>query len=239
MKPVTATRRTRGFPRGKLSSDSEIRMPLYALSDGQNDVNSSRNAKFDRLELIELKKRFLICALLVLFLSFSVNGTLAYFTGEKVAHNVITSGSVDIELVEKTADGSDFVDVDGVMPGRAVSKIVYVTNTGANDAYVRIKLDMVVELAREGEADLDLIKLDLNTTDWTEKDGYYYYNKVLAPGASTEPLFTEVTFDKQMGNVFQGSTVSIDVYAQATQVANNGATALEAKGWPAAELPVA
>ena len=183
-----------------------------------------------------------MCALLVLCLGFAINGSLAYFTGQKIAHNVITSGNIDIELVEMAKVGDELVpfeDVDGMMPGSAASKIVYVTNTGANDAYVRIKLDMVVELAREGEADLSLINLDLNTTAWTEKDGYYYYNKLLAPNASTEPLFTEVTFDKQMGNVFQGSTVSIDVYAQATQVANNGATALDAKGWPAAELPVA
>ena len=190
-----------------------------------------------------MKKRFLLCALLVLCLNFTVNSTLAYFTADTQVHNVITTGEINIELVEMAENDKGelvpFKDVDGVMPGRAVSKIVYVTNTGASDAWVRIKLDMGVKLSREGEADLSLINLDLNTTDWTEKDGYYYYNKVLAPGASTEPLFTEVTFDKQMGNVFQGSVVSIDVYAQATQVANNGATALEAKGWPAAELPVA
>ena len=206
-------------------------MPLYALSDGQNDVNSSRNAKFDRLELIELKKRFLICALLVLFLSFSVNGTLAYFTGEKVAHNVITSGSVDIELVEKTADGSDFVDVDGVMPGEEISKIPYVTNRGA-DAWVRMKLDMKMELAGEGQADLSLVKLDLNTADWTEKDGYYYYNKALKAGESTTPLFTTVSYDVDMGNLYQNSKLILDVSAQATQVANNGTSALTAAGWP-------
>ena len=183
-----------------------------------------------------MKKRFLLCALIVLVLGFAVNGTLAYFTGEEVAHNVITSGSIDIELVElaKTPEGATvpFEDVDGAMPGDTVSKIVYVTNTGANDAWVRIKLDLAIELAGEGQADLSMVGLDLDTKNWTEKDGYYYYNAPLAPGKSTEPLFTQVTFSAEMGNIYQNSSTSLDVSAQATQVANNGATALEAKGWP-------
>ena len=179
-----------------------------------------------------MKKRFLICALLVLVLGFTVNGTMAYFTGWDTAHNVITSGSVDIELVEKTAEGKDFEDVEGVMPGQAVSKIVYVTNTGASDAFVRIKLELKVDLEGEGEVNPAHIQLNLNTDDWTEKDGYYYYNGILAPGKSTEPLFTEVTFSGEMGNVYQNSVTSLDVQAYATQVANNGDSALTAQGWP-------
>lgn len=185
-----------------------------------------------------MKKKFLACVLLLICMSFAVNGTLAYFTGEKVAHNVITSGNIDIELEEKTAEGKDFENVDGVMPGQAVSKIVYITNTGANDAWVRIKLDKAVKLAGGGEADLKLITLDLNTENWTKEGDYYYYvgnpeNKgVLAPGKSTEPLFTKVTFSGEMGNIYQNSETSLGVSAQATQVANNGDSALTAAGWP-------
>lgn len=67
-------------------------------------------------------------------------GTLAYFTSENTAHNVITSGGVNIEVVEKT-QGKDGVLVDfpkegvrGVMPGSDVSKIVSVKNTGESEA---------------------------------------------------------------------------------------------------------
>ena len=180
-----------------------------------------------------MKKRFLICALLVLTLGFTLNETLAYFTSWETTHNVITSGNINIDLVEKTADGGDFEDVDGVMPGEKVSKIVYVTNTGDNDAYVRIKLDLQVELSDENaEADLDLIRLDLNEKEWTEKDGYYYYNSALKPGKSTKPLFTEVTFSAEMDNLYQNCVATIGVDAQATQVANNGESALKAAGWP-------
>ena len=37
-----------------------------------------------------------------------------------------------------------------------------------------------------------------------------------------------------MGNEYQNSTAAIDVKADAVQTANNGETALDAVGWPAA-----
>lgn len=116
-----------------------------------------------------------------------------------------------------------------------MAKIVQVKNTGANDAYIRVSVEKAIELAQgvEGEADLTLVSLDLNTMNWTEKDGYYYYNGPLAPDASTEPLFTHVTFDTAMGNQYQGSRALVDVKAYAVQSDNNGATALLAQGWPA------
>ena len=125
--------------------------------------------------------------------------------------------------------------VSRACPGIEVGKIVFVENIGPNEAWVRLRFEKSVELAAgvEGEADLDLVLLDLNTTDWTEKDGWYHYNQKLLPGEKSEPLFTTVSFAEQMGNLWQESTVTIDVEMQAVQVANNGASVLEAAGWPA------
>lgn len=171
-------------------------------------------------------------------LSIVASGTLAYFTASETAHNVITSGGVDIQLIEQSRneDGSlvPWEDVDGVMPGAEISKIVTVENTGASDAWVRVSVTKSITLARgvQGTPDLSLVVLDINPTDWTEQDGYYYYNDPLAPGETTPPLFTTVTFDPKMGNDYQGSTAHIDVKADAVQVANNGETVLDAQGWP-------
>ena len=76
--------------------------------------------------------------------------------------------------------------------------------------------------------------MESNDAGWTEQDGYYYYNRALRPGETTEPLFTTVTFAETMGNEYQNSTAAIDVTADAVQTANNGETALDAVGWPAA-----
>ena len=174
-------------------------------------------------------------------LSIVASGTLAYFTASETVHNVITSGGVAIQLHEFSERGNEelvpWQDVDGVMPGAEISKIVTVENTGASDAWVRVSVTKSITLARgvQGTPDLSLVVLDINPTDWTEQDGYYYYNDPLAPGETTPPLFTTVTFDPKMGNEYQGSTAHIDVKADAVQVANNpveGNNVLDAQGWP-------
>ena len=37
-----------------------------------------------------------------------------------------------------------------------------------------------------------------------------------------------------MGNEYQNATATVDVFAQAVQTANNGATVMAAQGWPKA-----
>ena len=185
----------------------------------------------------EMKKWKIVALCTVLAcLSIVASGTLAYFTAQETAHNVITSGGVAIQLIEQTRneDGSlgPWKNMEDVMPGAKISKIVTVKNTGASDAWVRIKVDMTIKLANGDKGNPEVMKLDIKDAFWTEQDGYYYYNDPLAPGETTPPLFTTVTFAPEMGNQYQGSTAHIDVKADAVQVANNGTSALTAAGWP-------
>lgn len=188
-----------------------------------------------------MKRRLLAGAVIVMCLSLLAYGTLAYFTAEDTAHNVITSGEIDIELqewadAEKTTPFPED-EVSGVMPGTEVTKIVEVKNTGANDAYIRVKVEKEFVLSEgvEGETDSGLMKIDFDETYWMlGEDGYYYYKEALKPGAVTEPLFASVSFDPSMGNIYQNSTAKVDVTAYAVQVANNGDSVMDAKGWPEA-----
>lgn len=184
-----------------------------------------------------MKKKTITLALIAALLAICAMGTTAFFTDRSKATNVITTGGVKIDLMEtavKDGELAPFEDVEGVMPGSEISKIVEVKNIGESDAYIRVSVEKAITLAenREGEVDLSLVKLDLNTADWTEQDGYYYYNSALKSGETTKPLFTVVTFDEAMGNLYQQSTATVTVNAEATQVANNGTSALTAAGWP-------
>lgn len=182
-----------------------------------------------------MKRRLLILSVLAICAATLAAGTLAYFNSEDTAHNVITTGGVEIAIQEWADEEreTEFTDPDGVMPGAEITKIAEVKNVGASDAWVRVKVTKAVNRADQGEADLDLIQLDLNTKDWTlGEDGYYYYNVALKAGEVTEPIFTCVKFDKNMGNDYQEAEALVDVYAQAVQSANNGESALEAFGWP-------
>lgn len=186
-----------------------------------------------------MKRKTFAGAIVVMALSFLIYGTNAYFTAEDTAHSVITSGNIDIELLE-WADEDRTVPfpkeaVEGVMPGTDVTKIVEIENTGSNPAYIRVKVEKDIELAEEKteEPDLGLMHLDFDNELWARgEDGYYYYKEALAAGEITNPLFASVSFDKEMGNMYQNSTARVNVTAYATQVANNGDSALDALGWP-------
>ena len=82
------------------------------------------------------KKKLTLAAALALCLLAAVGGTLAWFTAQYRTTNVITTGSVEIRIVETTDRGGEeapYEDLlDGVMPGTAVSKIVRVENLDAD-----------------------------------------------------------------------------------------------------------
>ena len=182
-----------------------------------------------------MKRKLLILSVLAICIATLAAGTLAYFASEGRAHTVITTGGVEI-AVQEWADEEKtkpFEDLTGIMPGMTVTKIAEIKNTGASDAWVRVKVEKNIKLQGEGTPDTALVELNLNLTDWTQgKDGYLYYNKVLKPGEVTEPLFTAVTFNVTMGNEYQNATATVDVVAHAVQTANNGDTVMDAKGWP-------
>lgn len=208
-----------------------------------------------------MKKKILAFAAAALSLTAAVSGTLAYFTDTGTAHNIITTGGVDIVLVE-TTDKKDengnflpFKDVSGVVPGAAVAKIVQVENIGQTDAWVRVKVEPKItdkagnELPLTFGADNTPVMTWDTGGDWLCDGDYYYYKHVMQYDAEradnnlTTPLFSEVKFNRLMGNEYQNCRVEIKVTAQAAQFKNNDpreadeelsvGLAAQIKGWPA------
>ena len=193
-----------------------------------------------------MKKKIFSLALVVCCTAvMAFGGTMAYFTADDVATNVITSGKIDIKLNEvtlkvdpETGESIPFENVTGVMPNEQIDKIVSVENINlAAPAFIRVWVKPEIVLSNENadkqdQVDYSMIKMDFNDKDWTYREGYWYYNKILDTSAETDPLFTKVEFNKEMGNMYQGAQVTVHVTAQAVQSTNNGATAWEAKGWP-------
>ncbi len=188
-----------------------------------------------------MKKKVTLIAAVVICLAILATGTLAYFTDAEQVHNIITSGNVKIALEEifpgaVPGEEENTMVLTGVMPGQSVEKEVRVQNTGVGDAWMRVRLTTVFEdktLATQING-RDVVTIDL-LDGWTEgEDGWYYYNKIVSADNYTTHLFKTVTFAPEMGNEYQGCTVSILVEAEAVQAANNGKTVLEAAGWPSA-----
>ncbi len=185
-----------------------------------------------------MKRKLLVCSIIAICIGIVAFGTTAYFSYEDNAKNVITAGDVKIELLEWREDGDGkrvpYENDVSVMPDTTVSKIVEVKNTGSQPAWIRVSVEKAITFAEgiSGEPDTSLIILDLNTEYWQEQNGYYYYLEKLESGETTEPLFTEVTFSKDMKNEYQKSKASIDITAYAVQWVHNGETVFDAAGWP-------
>lgn len=182
-----------------------------------------------------MKRKLLILSVFVICLATLATGTLAYFHAEGTAHNVITTGGVQIELREwaDAAKTTPFADRSGILPGMAVTKIAEVKNTGVSEAWIRVRVTKTIRLAGGGTPDPSLLGLDLNTGGWTlHEDGWLYYDRALKPGEVTAAIFTTVTFPGTLGNEYRNAEAAVDVRAQAVQTANNGTLAHEAHGWP-------
>ncbi len=189
-----------------------------------------------------MKKKTLLISIIIAALAIITNGTVAYFTAEETAHNIITTGGIDIDLLEKTKlpDGTleDFPEdgIGGVMPGTAVSKIVYIKNVGLSEAWVRIKIESTIvdvdgnELPATLEDGSKVMSFEVSEK-WVEREGYYYYTERLSPDDVTENLMEKVTFNPDMGNEYQLCTANLIITAEAVQTANNGDTVFKALGW--------
>ena len=185
------------------------------------------------------RKRIALIAAIACCIATAAGGSLAYFAAQETSYNVITTAALDMTLHEETADGSPF-PMDGVMdvlPDSHVDKIVYAENSGEAEFWCRICVDKSIQAADGVDAELnfDHIALDINTDAWTERDGYYYYDAPVRSGECTQPLFTQVRFGRELGNAYADAKLAVRVRAQAVQSKNNGASALDAAGWPEAD----
>ena len=189
-----------------------------------------------------MRKKILYIAAMVICLAIITSGTLAYFTAEDTARNVITSGGVEVSVVEQQlVDGALMPYPDRpvpVMPGETVSKIVSV-QSAQQPAWVRMAYTVVFydaegkEMAVSAEELSKVIAIEPDTTAWTQAGGWWYCHAAVGAGETTAPLFETVSFSgPEMGNKYQNCTVEVLVVAQAVQQANNGDSAAEAVGWP-------
>jgi predicted ribosomally synthesized peptide with SipW-like signal peptide len=183
---------------------------------------------------MKAKHRLLLVALVAILLTVLTQPTLAYYTAYGKATNVVTSGDIQLQIHEKTADGNDFPE-EGVyvIPGDIVSKRVSIENVCGHPFYLRVKV--VSNSTNQALSADDCLKLDINTADWTFVDGYYYYNKILQPGEVTPALFTQVEIvGSKVDQNHVGSMLSLTVNAYAVQSQNNPAEhPWNAAGWPA------
>lgn len=197
-----------------------------------------------------MKKKTFALALMAIYVAVLVGGSLAYFTAEDRAVNVITIGKVDIEIVEYHRENGKLKEIhyddsredkgmpasfNNIEPGQRIVKKVDIENRGLNTAWIRAKIiDSITEAEELGGDSLPVNVIRYNVNDlqvteeqkgsWEWKDGYWYYSEpVEADEVIT--LFDVVTFDgPSMNNDYQGCITNIQIHADAVQYEGIGAT---------------
>lgn len=184
------------------------------------------------------KKLFTTLGALSLAATLSIGGTVAYLTDQDAADNKFTVGKVDIELEEPNWEEEEHQDLQA---GESVKKDPLITNTGINDAYVylevQVPMDTVITAAQDGTRENGglAVKQELFTftanNNWTqisktEANGHmvyvYSYDKILAANESTNTLFDTITFANIIEGQIDSREYTIPVEAFAIQTANTG-----------------
>ena len=177
-----------------------------------------------------MKRKSFILAISLISILLIATSTYANYTYEQTARSSFTASSLNVELIELQDDGEKQTQADSnvdIMPGTSISRIVKVRNIDKEDAWIRICLTLNDDIM----ADDGTIRLnDLNTSDWTYKDGSYYYNKVLKSGETTSELFSGLTFSSNLSTA--NEKLNFKIEAQATQSKYNSNSSTDAKGWP-------
>lgn len=195
-------------------------------------------------------------------------GILAYFTDTEEKVNNFTVGSVKIELQEPAWESKPDADDNGVpdeaeniLPLQTITKDPRVKNTGNNDAYMFLTVEIpcrnVITVNDDGtknaQAMTELYQFTADTSWYylgkcPVNDGegnqvavkhlYAYADdkKLCTPvtsGASTKPLFQNVTFVNLMeGQGVDNQPMEIDINAYAIQTSNlDGGTSDASNIW--------
>jgi predicted ribosomally synthesized peptide with SipW-like signal peptide len=165
-----------------------------------------------------MKKKIFIVALVVCIMAISIaSASMAYFTDTEKATNTFTSGEVAIKLTEQNANGlvfdssnaalDDPVAFGNLYPGIDVVKKPVITNTGSEDAYVRVHI-AIPTILDNGDPDFDASSnvLHFNMGKETYADGLWSWNNTVEgsnyPGTSGEWNFYTTTINDVAYNVY-------------------------------------
>lgn len=155
------------------------------------------------------KKPLTLFVALVLLLTLTVGGSLAWLVSDDKVTNSMVPGQVPITIHEKF-DGTTKSDV-------------YVTNDGNIQAFIRVAI-IANAVDEQGNVTVGEKPNFAVSTAWTEIGGYYYYNGIVEPkGGKTADLFTgPVTFNGEinilaesiqvLGGVTSDGSASVDAW---------------------------
>lgn len=162
------------------------------------------------------KKAVLLLAAAMLILVCGVGATLAYLvTQDGPLENTFTPGYVTSEVKE---------DFDGT-----TKENVTIKNTGNVSAYIRAAIVVTWQDAQGNTLPevpgTDDYAISINSSDWTQEGGYYYYKAAVSANESTANLIDSCTQTKTYED---GRKLCVEVIGSAIQAEGMGVNSAQA-----------
>lgn len=197
-----------------------------------------------------MKKRVLIISV-ALFLCVSIAGSFAFLTARtEKKTNQFTVGNIEIELTEPKWSELPDANQNGIpdeaeciSPLQVIPKDPMITNTGTNPAYVYLKISVpkknvlyaneTGQIVEKSDTPTEIFSYTANqgwtqfacdTSGESQNDYYYYYNKILNPGESTNSLFNSIKYADIIEGQLEGEKCMVDVMAFGVQTEGSGIT---------------
>lgn len=150
-----------------------------------------------------------------------------WFTDSDSVTNNFGVANIDVEIDEDFTPPTDW-------SGGNHEKLVKVQNNSTGPALIRITIQKrwVDEKGNPWAGDANFIKLNFSKNEksfWVDgKDGYFYYNKILAEKEVTEAILdsVELNIPSELKERYKGKKVIVDVKTEAVQATVDGYNAV-------------
>ncbi len=185
----------------------------------------------------------------------AVGSSMAYLTDHDSVTNKFSVGKVDIVGHEPNYTPDNDGKTNNIVPTQVIKKDPQIENVGKNDAYVYLDVSIpiakVITVNAAGNRlnggvakDTELFSMNNVSKKWTlmynKRVGdnmvyTYSYNEILAPGKTTDPIFTSLTAQKaasawkkyELQNQGQAGQITTP---QSDESGNNGVTTVDGNG---------
>ena len=180
-----------------------------------------------------VRKVLIILSLVVIIIASIIGGgSLAYKTYQGDTYNKVTTSGLSVKLWNLASDGTSMsLYINEIQPWKTVENRVFAENDGAETEFLRMKINLVVTKSDGTKEVFNYITFSFNESDWTYRNGYYYYNSAVAPGGNTTNLYDQIYFPYFPLENYQEASLHIEITVEAVQYANNSDSALTAEGW--------
>jgi|SRR5690554_3087799 len=146
-----------------------------------------------------MKNKFIAFSTMLLVSIMVAGGTFAWFTSSP--ESSLTKAEMEIVKVEVVGNGLENIGV---------------RNLGTSETYIRV---LLVPQWSDHSLSVSNVDIDINTSDWAEEAGYYYYRNKLGVRAETTNIVNDISING-MTPEYEGQSFTVKVVAEGVQSAN-------------------